>query len=478
MLALLIIFFTFAFIVFVADRKNESSRWAILISLLAFFAAFSVEWDNTYLPFIKSHFLMSQETYDSLMIVNTLCTSIPQYVIPYCVVMYSISFHGMTKAKHKLILGILLTSPVIYSLLFLPLTPNAWKTREESIAYFRVLSIWTIPYLFTATGIMIYSTYKEKRPRLKIQKKFTLAIVIPVVISSSLNYLLLRSLGILDAWKFNYPVLMVLFGFFLYFGVKYGVMGVKLAFYKQHLESSIKSISSGIEMLNHSLKNEVLKIDMSSSNIKSSTNGKTPDIEDINQNLEVIDSSVSYLRDMINRIQSFSKEITLEESINDMSSILEDALNNSSSNIYSKEINIIKNYRYNVVLKCDKLHVVETLSNIINNACEAMASGGEIVISTEKSKNAFNIIFSDNGPGIDSDTMSHIFEPYFTTKDKHLNFGLGLSYCYLVMSKHNGSLDIISNQGEGTTVILSLPSYRILEVTEPNALNTRKSSCF
>ncbi|HEY9060737.1 MAG TPA: HAMP domain-containing sensor histidine kinase [Pseudobacteroides sp.] len=384
----------------------------------------------------------------------------------------------MAKAKLKLFLGILLTLPVIYSFLFLPLTPNAWKTRAESITYFRVLSVWTIPYLFTATGIMIYSTYKEKRPRLKIQKKFTLTLVIPAVISSSLNYLLLRSFGILHAWKFNYPVLMVLFGFFLYFGVKYGVMGIKLTFYKQHLESSIKSISSGIEMLNHSLKNEVLKIAMSSSNIKSSTNGKNPDIEDINQNLEVIDSSVSYLKGMIKRIQSFSKEITLEESINNMSLILEDALNNSSNNINAKEITIIKNYRYEVVLKCDRFHIVEILSNIINNACEAMASAGEIVLTIEKSKNAFNIIISDNGTGIDSDTMSHIFEPYFTTKDKHLNFGLGLSYCYLVMSKHNGSLDIISGEGEGTTVILSLPSYRILEIKDQNTTKTRKSSCF
>ncbi|KNY29373.1 sensor histidine kinase [Pseudobacteroides cellulosolvens] len=476
MLALLIIFFTLAFIVFVADRKTGSSRWIIAISFLAFLAAFSVEWDNVILPLIKNNISITQKTYNNLKLVNAFCTSIPQYVIPYCVVMYAISFHGMAKPKQQFMAGLLLAIPVICSFLFLPITPNDWKTREELISYFRILSIWTIPYLFGAGGIMIYSTCKEIRPRLKLQKKFTLAIVIPIIISSSMNYMLLRSLGFLWAWKFNYPVLMVLFGFFLYFGVKYGVMGVKLVFYKQRLETSIKSISSGIEMLNHSLKNEVIKIAMSSSNIRSSANNEPPDIDDINNNLEVIDNSVSYLKSMIKRIQSFSKEITLEETGNGLISLLDDALNNSNSNIKERDIGIIKNYWYDAIIKCDRFHMLETLSNIINNACEAIVSNGEIAISIERSKNAINVNIADNGPGIDSDTLSHIFEPYFSTKDKHLNFGLGLSYCYLVMGKHNGSLDIISNEGKGTTVILSFPSYRILELKVLSKLKSLKST--
>ncbi|HEX9060957.1 MAG TPA: ATP-binding protein, partial [Clostridia bacterium] len=53
--------------------------------------------------------------------------------------------------------------------------------------------------------------------------------------------------------------------------------------------------------------------------------------------------------------------------------------------------------------------------------------------------------------------LPYVFEPFFSTKNSNLNMGLGLSYCYNVMQKHNGMLEVISAKGTGTTVLLKFP---------------------
>jgi two-component system NtrC family sensor kinase len=72
------------------------------------------------------------------------------------------------------------------------------------------------------------------------------------------------------------------------------------------------------------------------------------------------------------------------------------------------------------------------------------------------------IDFSDNGKGITKDNANKIFDPFFSTKYREENFGLGLSYCYLVMQKHDGSIELVRNKEIGTTFNLFLPVSRIV----------------
>jgi signal transduction histidine kinase len=463
MVALIIIVCAVAFILLVADRRTETTRWIAIISILTSIAAFSVEWEKTFIPIIEYFLPTNTQKYDSLMMVNAALTTIPQYVLPYCFIMYSISFHETMKTKGKLITGTILTIPVFYSFLFLPFKPNSWRTTIESKIYFRSLSIWCIPYIIAGILIMIYSTVKERNPRIKLQKKLTVIIALPIAASCIINHFILRSMGYENAWRYIVPVLTVMFGFFLYFGVKYGIMGVNIRFDKQRIENVIRSISSGTEMLNHTLKNEVIKISMSTVNIKISSNKPTPDMGDINYNLEVIENSTGYLKNIIGRIQSFTRDFSLEESPNSLLDMLNQACKNIVNYIDCKGIKIENSCKSDVYLECDREHITEALTNILKNACEALGNEGKIEISVFGNRKTVSIAISDNGHGICRDDIQHLFEPYFSTKDKKNNFGLGLSYCYTVMNKHKGNIDISSEEGKGTTVILSFPSFRVLK---------------
>jgi signal transduction histidine kinase len=78
------------------------------------------------------------------------------------------------------------------------------------------------------------------------------------------------------------------------------------------------------------------------------------------------------------------------------------------------------------------------------------------------SKKHLAIAVSDTGVGIAKENLPHVLDPFFSTKKTGQNFGLGLSYCYNAMQKHQGSLEIYSVPGEGTTIYLYFPRKRVV----------------
>ncbi len=107
--------------------------------------------------------------------------------------------------------------------------------------------------------------------------------------------------------------------------------------------------------------------------------------------------------------------------------------------------------------------------NVFNNACEAMSEDYErtgrqdymLGITSRVSEDRFELIFHDNGPGIAPDTLEKIWEPLFSTKS--FGVGLGLPTVKQIMEQHAGGIDITSNLGQGTDVVLWLPLNRLDE---------------
>ena len=96
------------------------------------------------------------------------------------------------------------------------------------------------------------------------------------------------------------------------------------------------------------------------------------------------------------------------------------------------------------------------IMNIVINARQALIDGGEVTIRTDTDGDNVIIQVQDNGVGISPELMGRIGEPFFTTKGEN-GSGLGLSVARKVIGRHNGSLEIASEVGVGTTVTISLP---------------------
>ena len=82
---------------------------------------------------------------------------------------------------------------------------------------------------------------------------------------------------------------------------------------------------------------------------------------------------------------------------------------------------------------------------------------GTINISISNEKNTVIVSFADNGTGIHKGVLDKIFEPFFTTKEVGKGTGLGLSIVYGIVEDHHGTISCKSEQGKGTTFIISFP---------------------
>jgi signal transduction histidine kinase/ActR/RegA family two-component response regulator len=104
----------------------------------------------------------------------------------------------------------------------------------------------------------------------------------------------------------------------------------------------------------------------------------------------------------------------------------------------------------------DAVELREVLVNVIYNAVDAMPAGGEIQLSAQEVKDQVVIGISDTGTGMRPEVKSRLFDPFFTTKGK-AGTGMGLAVSFGIIRRHDGSIEVESEPGRGTTFRISLP---------------------
>ena len=109
------------------------------------------------------------------------------------------------------------------------------------------------------------------------------------------------------------------------------------------------------------------------------------------------------------------------------------------------------------MILCDENRLKQVFINLLQNAIEAMPTGGEIYINVKDSNNGkIAIEIKDQGIGIQEERIATLGEPFYTTKEK--GTGLGLMTCYKIIESHKGELTFQSKINEGTTVSIVLPT--------------------
>lgn len=114
-----------------------------------------------------------------------------------------------------------------------------------------------------------------------------------------------------------------------------------------------------------------------------------------------------------------------------------------------------------VRLVADANRLRQVFLNLVLNSLQAMPTGGRVLVEVEHlaerrgRRPAARVKISDSGTGISREHLQRIFDPFFTTKSD--GTGLGLAICRSIVQRHEGTLEIDSEQGKGTTVIVHLP---------------------
>ena len=117
------------------------------------------------------------------------------------------------------------------------------------------------------------------------------------------------------------------------------------------------------------------------------------------------------------------------------------------------------------IVRADKQQIKQVFFNVTKNAIEAMQPGGVIRVKIQSDEERFYLRFGDSGTGIKHDELSHVFQPYHTTKKG--GTGLGMRIVQRIMREHGGQVGIDSKEGVGTLVTLEFPKqnqkFRMLE---------------
>ncbi len=206
----------------------------------------------------------------------------------------------------------------------------------------------------------------------------------------------------------------------------------------------------------HELRNPLGVIQMAAYNLKNETNAMGE-----NRHLMNIEKKVWEGNQIIDNLLSYSRiKIPHYDQVH-LLNLLDECVLTSQNRFQEKNITVEKKYGgfKEGFIEADAHQIREVFANILNNAFQAFVKpGGKIVLSVERQGNAVRVAVQDSGVGIARDDLKHVFEPFFTRKSK--GTGLGLSICSELVTLHQGTIEITSQQDVGTTVWVVLPILR------------------
>jgi len=120
-------------------------------------------------------------------------------------------------------------------------------------------------------------------------------------------------------------------------------------------------------------------------------------------------------------------------------------------------LKVTREFAPSLMWPVDAQQLRQILWNLCINAVEAMPEGGELRVAAAARGEILEVTVSDTGEGIEAGDLSHLFEPFFSTKEE--GTGLGLALVHRIVQEHGGEIDVHSVPGLGTTFTLTLPRH-------------------
>lgn len=171
---------------------------------------------------------------------------------------------------------------------------------------------------------------------------------------------------------------------------------------------------------------------------------------------------LSLLVDKVLKLSMFEKkEIDLKYELVNLYDLVQEVTSSLKLQLEKYHATVTVTQEGGVNLQADKLHLVSVIFNLLDNALKYGKENPEILVQIKGDENNVELRFTDNGIGIPPAYQDKIFEKFFRIPhgDTHnaKGYGLGLSYAAQVVKKHHGTIRMESEEGQGTTFIITLP---------------------
>lgn len=202
----------------------------------------------------------------------------------------------------------------------------------------------------------------------------------------------------------------------------------------------------------HDIKNLMAAMRIHAQLIKAKTENK-----EAAEIAEMMIKQVDRFVNMTQEVLDFSRGVS-EMNVEDilLADVLPPMLQFIESDLTKKGIAVVKEFEYTGAARMDSEKMLRVFQNLAGNAADAMPSGGMLTIRTRTCDDKLLIEFADTGIGMTEEVRLRAFEPFYTTGKKH-GTGLGLAIVKRIVDEHNGTIEIESAVGKGTTIRMMLP---------------------
>jgi PAS domain S-box-containing protein len=176
------------------------------------------------------------------------------------------------------------------------------------------------------------------------------------------------------------------------------------------------------------------------------------------QNLAVIRENIDRITKIVRELVDFSRPPKHNSTVTNITEIVKTAIGIVRYDKRVKKVEFVTNFD-NRIPMIDSVpdQILQVFVNILLNALDAIDGEGRVEVSTCHDEEKIYIEISDDGCGMDKNTISKIFNPFFTTKEVGKGTGLGLSVSYGIIKKFNGDIKIKSEVNKGSKFMIVLP---------------------
>ncbi|MGI2335880.1 MAG: PAS domain-containing hybrid sensor histidine kinase/response regulator [Dehalogenimonas sp.] len=203
---------------------------------------------------------------------------------------------------------------------------------------------------------------------------------------------------------------------------------------------------------------------------------------DVMENLQIINSGSVRVKEIVKRMLTFARQAKPTKSSVSVNELLDNTIEMRSYVLKTANIEVIKDYDSELpLIDADPGQLQQVFLNLIVNAEFAMKKAhdkGKLTITSRKFDDThIAVTIADDGPGMTEAVQAKLFQPFFTTKDPGEGTGLGLSLSRSIVLEHNGTIEVDSKLGVGTTFTIKFPLIQSQDIepkTTPEARRARR----
>jgi hypothetical protein len=174
--------------------------------------------------------------------------------------------------------------------------------------------------------------------------------------------------------------------------------------------------------------------------------------------LELIEREIVRCRNAVDKLMLLAQPVSTAPTDVDLNQVVRDTVSLLRYQMRRQGIEVIERLQALPTIWARDSGIRGVCMNLMVNAVQAMATGGQLLVTTRRNGEGVVLTVEDTGPGIPPELMSRIWDPFFTTKPVGKGTGLGLSITNRIVHRHGGTIKAESEPGRGARFVVELPT--------------------